>query len=202
MYIAVEGPIGVGKTTLTQLLGECLNMRIVFEQFEENPFLSRFYEDRSRYAFQTELFFLLDRYRHQQSVVGPSFKMGSVVCDYFFPKTKLFAEMNLKDDEWKLFCDLYDALSLQIARPDLIVYLTASVDNLMLRIFQRDRSFERIMDRNYIARLSIAYESFFKGYNASAILKIDTNNLDFVRDNTAQEWVIDQICTTLNKIEA
>src|SRR5438876_1025822 len=117
-YIVVEGPIGVGKTVLTRLLGERLGMPTVFEQFEENPFLSNFYADRARYAFQTEVFFLLNRYRQQESVVKPAAGKGNLASDYLFAKTKLFAGMNLSGDEFKLFEQLYEALSKQVPGPD------------------------------------------------------------------------------------
>jgi deoxyguanosine kinase len=117
-YIVVEGPIGVGKTVLTRLLGERLSVPPVFEQFEENPFLSNFYADRARYAFQTEVFFLLNRYRQQASVIKPAAAKGDLASDYLFAKTKLFAGMNLGGDELQLFEPFYDALSEQMTKPD------------------------------------------------------------------------------------
>jgi deoxyadenosine/deoxycytidine kinase len=192
-YIVVEGPIGVGKTVLTRLLGERLAMPTVFEQFEENPFLSNFYADRARYAFQTEVFFLLNRYRQQESVVKPAAAEGNVASDYLFAKTKLFAGMNLVGDELELFEQLYEALSKQVPTPDLVVYLRASVDTLMARIYQRDRWFERSMERSYMERLSHVYESFFDTYTESPVLKIDTDNLDLVRDVKAQQETISMI---------
>src|SRR5947209_15607088 len=171
-YIVVEGPIGVGKTVLTRLLGEHMGLPTVFEQFEENPFLSNFYADRARYAFQTEVFFLLNRYRQQESVMKPSVATGDLVSDYMFAKTKLFAGMNLSGDELKLFEQLYDALSEQVPRPDLVVYLRATVDNLMARIYERDRWFERSMDRLYMEKLSQVYEDFFDTYSQTPLLTI------------------------------
>jgi deoxyguanosine kinase len=194
-YIVIEGPIGVGKTVLTRLLGERLAMRPIFEQYEENPFLSNFYVDRARYAFQTEVFFLLNRYRQQESVMKPSAARGDLVSDYMFAKTKLFAGMNLSGDELKLFEQLYDALSEQVPRPDLVVYLRATVDNLMARIYERDRWFERSMDRLYMERLSEVYEDFFDTYDQSPLLTIDTDNLDLVRDAQAQQKVLNLIRT-------
>src|SRR4051794_5009991 len=136
-YVVIEGVIGVGKTALTRLIGEQLKTATLFEQFEENPFLSNFYKDRARYAFQTEVFFLLNRYRQQQAVVRPAVLDGNLVSDYLFAKTRLFAGMNLGGDERDLFDQLYDALSRHVDKPNLVVYLTASVDTLMARIFQR-----------------------------------------------------------------
>ena len=192
-YIVIEGVIGVGKTALTRLLGEQLGVATVFEQFEENPFLSNFYRDRARYAFQTEVFFLLNRYRQMQSVVRPLYEAGSLASDYLFAKTRLFAGLNLAGDEMVLFEQLFDALSKQVPHPDLAVYLHASVDTLMARIYQRDRSFERNMDKAYIARLADLYEAFFEDYRDSPLLRIETDNLDLVRDTAAQEHVINLI---------
>ena len=189
-YIVIEGVIGVGKTALTRLLGERLHVTTFFEKFEENPFLSNFYSDRARYAFQTEVFFLLNRFRQQQSEVQPAADTGNVAGDYLFAKTKLFAGLNLSGDELVLFDQLYDALARQIARPDLVVYLQASLDTLMARIYQRDRSFERNMDPHYIEHLSGVYERFFDGYSDTPLLKIQTDHLDLVRDAAAQQEVI------------
>jgi deoxyguanosine kinase len=192
-YIVIEGVIGVGKTALTRLLGERLGVATFFEKFEENPFLSNFYSDRARYAFQTEVFFLLNRYRQQQSEVQPAADTGSVAGDYLFAKTRLFAGLNLSGDELVLFDQLYDALARQIARPDLVVYLQASLDTLMARIYQRDRSFERNMDPRYIEHLSGVYEQFFAEYSDTPLLKIQTDHLDLVRDSSAQQEVINAI---------
>ncbi|HEY0068527.1 MAG TPA: deoxynucleoside kinase [Chloroflexia bacterium] len=192
-YIVIEGVIGVGKTALTRLLGERLHVATFFEKFEENPFLSNFYSDRARYAFQTEVFFLLNRYRQQQSEVQPAASTGDVAGDYLFAKTKLFAGLNLSGDELVLFDQLYDALARQIARPDLVVYLQASLDTLMARIYQRDRSFERNMDPRYIDHLSGIYERFFAAYSDTPLLTIQTDHLDLIRDTAAQQEVIDSI---------
>jgi deoxyguanosine kinase len=196
-YVVIEGVIGVGKTALTRLLGDQLGMNTVFEQFEDNPFLSKFYVDRERYAFQTEVFFLLNRYRQQQSQVKPQAEQGHLAADYFFAKTRLFAGMNLHGDELQLFEQIYDALSRQVERPDLVVYLVASLDTLMARIYQRDRSFERNMDPAYIDRLRGLYAGFFEKYEESPMLRIETDDLDLIRDAAAQQEVIGAILGTL-----
>lgn len=196
-YIAVEGPIGVGKTTLARLVGERQGLPTFFEQFEENPFLSSFYTDRARYAFQTEVFFLLNRYRQQQSVVAPALERGDLAGDYLFAKTRLFAGINLAGDELALFEQVYEALSKQVAQPNLAIYLRASVDTLMARIYQRDRSFERNMDRGYIAHLAQAYDAFFSGYNETPLLRLDTDRLDLIRDEAAKQKVIEAIRSSL-----
>jgi deoxyguanosine kinase len=187
----------VGKTTLARLVGARLGMPVLLERFEENPFLSSFYTDRDRYAFQTEIFVLLNRYRQQQSDVKPAVESGGLVADYLFAKTRLFAGMNLRGDEWDLFVQIFDALSQQIARPDLVIYLRASVDTLMSRIYQRDRLFERSMERDYIASLADAYDSSFNAFATSPLLTLDTDSLDLVRDTHAQEEVIGLIKAAL-----
>lgn len=200
-YLVIEGVIGVGKTTLATLLGERQNFRTVLEQIdmtgEEGDrvqrFLSNFYSDRARYAFQTEVFFLLNRYRQQQADVQPALRAGNVVGDYLFAKTRLFAGINLAGDELALFEQIYEALSKQVARPDLVVYLQASLDTLMSRIHQRGRSFERNMDPLYIDHLSGVYEQFFEGYSDTPVLKIQTDHLDLIRDVEAQQKVIASI---------
>ncbi|MEO8289129.1 MAG: deoxynucleoside kinase, partial [Chloroflexota bacterium] len=179
-----------------------MDMPLLLERFEENPFLSNFYTDRERYAFQTEIFFLLNRYRQQQSDIAPALQPPGVVSDYLFAKTRLFAGMNLRGDEWDLFLQIYDALQQQVARPDLVIYLRASVDTLMSRIYQRDRQFERGMERSYIAQLAVTYDAFFKTFTASPLLTLDTDNLDLVRDPSAQDAVIAEIAGTLSAANA
>lgn len=196
-YIAVEGVIGVGKTTLARLLAAPFAAQTLLEAVEENPFLGDFYGDRARYAFQTETFFLLSRYRQQQAVVRPALEHGNLASDYLFAKNHLFASLNLAGDEWVLFQQLYNALSERVARPDLVVFLGADVDTLMARIAHRDRPFERNMDRGYIAALSHAYDQFFASYTETPVVKIDTNNLDLVRDVAAQQQVIGMLRAAL-----
>jgi deoxyadenosine/deoxycytidine kinase len=200
-YIVIEGVIGVGKTALTRVLGEQFGVQTLFEKFEENPFLGNFYGNREQYAFQTEVFFLLNRYRQQEAVVKPALADGDLVGDYLFAKTRLFAGLNLRGAELELFDQIYDALSEKVAVPDLVVYLTASVDVLMARIYQRDRSFERKMERAYIAELARLYDSFFDGYTAAPVLRTDTNDIDFLLDNSAQQNVVRTILTAVGVTE-
>ena len=182
MYIAIEGVIGVGKTTLARLLRPMLEAEILLEIFEENPFLSDFYGDRARYAFQTQIFFLLSRY-HQQRTVPELLDSGkSLLSDYTFAKDALFARINLKGDELDVYHKVHAALGEKIPKPDLIVYLRAETDVLMQRIASRDRSYERSMERDYIAQLNHAYEDFFSApYEGTPVLPIDTNSLNIVQ---------------------
>jgi len=183
MYIAIEGVIGVGKTTLARLLQPRFDAELLLEVFEENPFLSDFYSDRERYAFQTQIFFLLSRYHQQHRTVPEILARGRpLISDYTFAKDSLFARINLKNDELSVYCQVHEALAEKITLPDLLVYLRASTDTLMQRIALRDRAYERSMERSYIQQLNDAYEEFFsQPYDNTPVLTIDTDPLDFVR---------------------
>lgn len=180
-YVAIEGVIGVGKTTLARLLQPELNAQLLLEVFQENPFLSDFYADRARYAFQTQIFFLLSRYRQQHQVVSRLLERGPVVSDYTFAKDRLFARQNLSGDELVTYERLHAALAENVVVPDLIVYLYADPPALMERIAVRDRPYERGIPRAYIEGLVAAYEAYAREYTEAPILTIDTNELDFVR---------------------
>jgi len=180
-YIAIEGVIGVGKTTLARLLQSRFNGSTILEAFDENPFLSDFYGDRARYAFQTQLFFLLSRYRQQQTATE-HLRHGALLADYFFAKDQLFAHLNItSEDELMMYDRLYDTLSERVKPPDLVIYLRAEMDTLMARIAMRDRTYERQMERAYIAALRQAYETLFTNYTATPLLVIETDEIDFVR---------------------
>jgi len=183
MYVAIEGVIGVGKTTLARLLQPRFDAELLLEIFEENPFLSDFYSDRSRYAFQTQIFFLLSRYRQQNSTVPKLLSKGkNLLADYTFTKDALFASINLEGDELDMYHKVHEALGEKIPKPDLLVYLQASTDVLMQRIAYRDRPYERQMERGYIDELNHAYEDFFsKPYDSVPVLKIDTNPLNIIQ---------------------
>jgi len=187
-FLAIEGPIGVGKTTLARLLQPRLGATLVLEAFEENPFLSDFYGDRARYAFQTQMFFLLSRFRQQQSIPR-SLVDQPVISDYTFGKDSLFAHLNLSGDELTMYRRLYSVLAERTAFPDLVVYLQAETDALMARIAARDRPYEREMDRDYIAKVKEAYEQYFATYVRAPVLTIDTNDLNYVQDPSALAYV-------------
>jgi len=182
MYIAIEGVIGVGKTTLARLLQSSFDAELLLEIFEENPFLSDFYSDRERYAFQTQIFFLLSRYHQQRKGAREALDRNPwLISDYTFEKDRLFAEVNLTGDELEMYYKVHEALAEKIIRPDLIVYLRADTDVLMHRIAQRDRPYERQMDVNYIDTLNKTYEARYVDSPAKNVLPINTNDLDYVR---------------------
>jgi deoxyguanosine kinase len=202
MYIAIEGVIGVGKTTLARLLQNTFEAEVLLEVFEENPFLSDFYADRARYAFQTQIFFLLSRYHQQNNNVSKVLADGkNLITDYTFAKDALFAGINLKGDELDMYYRVHEALGEKIPKPDLLVYLQASADTLMSRIAFRDRSYERQMERGYIDELNLAYESFFsKPFDHVPILKIDTNQLNIIQNAEHLKLIENRIRETLGLV--
>ncbi|UCC86378.1 MAG: deoxynucleoside kinase [Anaerolineales bacterium] len=197
-YIAIEGVIGVGKTTLARLVRDSFQAELLLEVFEENPFLSDFYADRARYAFQTQMFFLLSRYRQQHRVIGPTLAHSCLISDYSFAKDRLFAHLNLAGDELEMYERVHNVLAEKIPMPDLVVYLRADVDTLMNRIATRDRPYERAMSRDYIADLRLAYERFFADYHDAPVLAIDTDSLNWVSDSEALGYVTGQVRATLD----
>lgn len=196
-YIAIEGVIGVGKTTLARLLQPHFNATVLLEVFEENPFLARFYEDRERYAFQTQIFFLLSRYHQQHQAVPDALRQGSLISDYTFAKDELFAWLNLKDDELAMYGRVHAALGEKIPKPDLIVYLDADHDVTMRRIMLRDRPYERNMDPAYIQEVSAAYKAWLSNLEDTHVLTIDNTSLDFLANKADLDYVINLIKSTL-----
>lgn len=196
MYVAIEGVIGVGKTTLARLLQTPFSSGLLLEVFEENPFLSDFYGDRKRYAFQTQIFFLLSRYHQQRRTVTEMLAaQGGLLADYTFEKDALFAQINLAGDELEMYYRVHEALAEKIVAPDLVVYLRAETDVLMRRIALRDRPYERNMERSYIEELNQAYDAFFtdQHHRRSPVLLLDTNELDYVNDPAALRFVENRI---------
>ena len=185
MYLAIEGVIGVGKTTLARLLQPAFEASLMLEIFEENPFLSDFYSDRARYAFQTQIFFLLSRYQQQRHGVQSLLTAESaLISDYTFEKDSLFARVNLAGDELEMYYRVHEALGEKITRPDLILYLRASTEVLMQRIARRDRPYERQMEWGYIDTLNREYDRFFvtSGDAKTPVLTIETDTLDYVQN--------------------
>ncbi|MDX9865045.1 MAG: deoxynucleoside kinase [Anaerolineaceae bacterium] len=201
MYFVIEGVIGVGKTTLARMLQNSFDAHLALEIFEENPFLSDFYSDRQRYAFQTQIFFLLSRYQQQRESIPAMKAEGKhIISDYTFDKDALFASINIFGDELETYKNLHAALAEKIVRPDLIVYLRASTETLMQRIALRDRSYERNMEVAYIEELNQAYDDFFftDSKTDCEILTIDSNQLDYVRNPDDLVWIENRIRQTLS----
>ncbi|MEO0086040.1 MAG: deoxynucleoside kinase [candidate division WOR-3 bacterium] len=195
-YIAVEGPIGAGKTALAQLLAQRLEARLILESALENPFLERFYADMRGYAFQAQVFFLLARHKQQRELRQPDLFNANVVSDYFFEKDRIYAAYNLTDHELALYERLYQALVAEVTRPDLVVYLQAHVDVLMERIRARGQGWAVAIDHDYLAGLTDAYNHFFLRYDATPLLIVNTERLDIVTNRTEFEELFRAIETT------
>jgi deoxyguanosine kinase len=202
MYIAIEGVIGVGKTTLARLLQPRFDAELQLEVFEENPFLADFYSDRERYAFQTQIFFLLSRYHQQRkSVRSVVDSGGNLLTDYTFAKDALFAKVNLVGDELEMYYRVHEALGEKVRLPDLVVYLQADTEVLMQRIAMRDRSYERNMESSYIELVNQSYNDYFvHHYQGPPVLTISTNNLDFVKNKDDLDLIEKQIRIKLSEV--
>ena len=179
-YIVVEGPIGVGKTSLVDLLAERLAARTLLEVAEDNPFLPTFYRDPRRYAFQTQLWFLLNRFRQQQELAQFDLFRQTLLADYLFAKDKIFAYLTLEDNELALYERVHGLLQVRVPTPDLVIFLQATTDALLQRIAIRGKGYEREIDRKYLDDLNAAYTHFFFHYTASPLLVVNTSDIDFV----------------------
>lgn len=194
LYVAVEGPIGVGKTTLVRRLRDRLQSRLVLEVVEENPFLPLFYQDRERYAFQTQLFFLMSRFRQQQELLQTDLFEPGILSDYHLLKDRIFARLTLKDEELALYERVYQSLENSILKPDVLVYLNARLDVLLERIKKRARSFEENFDEEYLMALSEAYTHYFSHYDDSVpLLALDTSEINYVDNDDMFEAIYQQI---------
>jgi deoxyadenosine/deoxycytidine kinase len=189
-YIAIEGPIGVGKTTLAQLLSERLGNRLVLEPVEENPFLPSFYDDARKYAFQTQLFFLLSRFQQQQQLFQQDLFNQGTVADYLFAKDKIFASLTLDPNELALYDRLYDVLGPRVVKPDLVIYLQARLEVLLQRIKKRGRDYERRIDPVYVEGLATAYSTFFFHYDETPLLVVNTSEIDLVASEEDVEALV------------
>ena len=195
-YVAVEGVIGAGKTTLARMLARRAGARLILEEFDENPFLPAFYADSKRWAFHTQLAFLASRFRQQKALVSRDLFQQQVVADYTFDKDRIFAHVTLQGDELQLYETLFGLMEANAAIPDLVVYLRVSVDRLLHNIALRGRSYETDMDPAYLAELVEAYDRFFTHYTKGPLLIVDGSRIDFVRNATTFEELVRQVADT------
>jgi deoxyadenosine/deoxycytidine kinase len=192
-YIAIEGVIGAGKTTLAKKLAERLDANLILEEFETNPFLEKFYDDRRRYAFQTQMFFLINRYKQQEQLGQEDLFAKYIVSDYIFDKDQIFAYLNIEGEELKLYENLFPLLQRNLRKPDLVIFLQSSTDRLMHNIKKRGRKVERNLTRGYIEELSEAYNNFFFKYNNTPLLIVNTTDIDFVNRQKDFDELFNQI---------
>ena len=178
-FIAIEGNIGAGKTTLCNLMQKEFNCRLILEQFTDNPFLPYFYENPERYAFPVELFFMTERHKQLQEKIQPDLFQELIIADYFFLKTLLFAKNNLNDEEYRLFQRLFNILNKNFPKPDLIVFLHRSVPNLLQKIKHRGREYEKDISPQYLQQIQDTYYEYFRTEQNTPVLIIDVENLDF-----------------------
>lgn len=179
-YIAVEGPIGVGKTSLAEILAKKLNSRLALEGAEENPFIQSFYKNMKKHAFQTQIYFLLSRYRQQQSLAQSDLFQQGLISDYIFAKDRIFANLTLGDNELKLYEQIHSILSGRVLKPDFVIYLQASTDVLLRRIALRGRKYENQITGDYLAELNQAYNYYFFHYQETPLMVVNTSEIDFV----------------------
>ena len=194
-YIAVEGPIGSGKTSLVKLLSAEFHARDIYEKVEDNPFLSRFYQDRRKYAFQAQIFFLFSRFQQPSGLLQQDLCNRVTISDYLFEKDKIFAYLNLDDDELDLYEKIYGILSPRLHQPDLVIYLQASTEVLLQRIRGRNKPYEKTITTDYLEELNQAYSQFFFHYDASPLLVINTSGVDFIRSPEEVTQLIREIRT-------
>lgn len=192
-YIAIDGPIGVGKTSLTKLLANRLGAHLILEEATENPFLADFYNNRKKYAFQAQIFFLLERYQQLSKLESHDLFRQKIVADYTFEKDRLFANVNLSDRELILYNKITESIATEIPRPDLVIFLQAATETLVKRIKGRGVPFERNIDYNYLDELNEAYNTFFFEYDETPLLVVKTDEFDFVNQPENFEELLEQI---------
>jgi len=192
-YIAIEGVIGVGKTTLAKKVAARLNAKLVLENFADNPFLENFYNNPGQYAFHTQIYFLLNRYKQLQELNQEDLFHDYIISDYIFEKDKIFAYLNLRDDELKLYEKIVSFIERTIRVPDLIIYLQSTIDRLMHNIAHRDRGIEKVIKKEYIQKLIEGYNYFFFRYKATKIMIVNASEIDFVNNEKDFEYLIAEI---------
>jgi deoxyadenosine/deoxycytidine kinase len=195
-YIAIEGPIGVGKTSLADILAKKLNSRLVLEGAEDNPFIADFYKDVQKHAFQTQMFFLLSRYKQQQEMGQSDLFQQGIVSDYVFAKDRIFANLTLGDNELKLYEQIHTILGGRVLKPDFVIYLQASTDVLLKRIAMRGRKFETQITGDYLAELNQAYNYYFFHYQETPLMVVNTSEIDFVH----RDADLDDLLNHLGKV--
>ena len=188
--IAIEGAIGAGKTSLARLLGKNSFARLVLEKDEENPFLPKFYKNRDSMAFQTQIFFLLQRYNQYLKLSQMDLFNSNVIIDYVFMRDQIFAELTLKENEKRLYNQIFSLLNSKIPKPDLVIFLQANSDVLLKRVKKRARSFEQNINFDYLDAVNRAFNSFFFYYSETPLLVINTNEIDFVQKKYDLEQLI------------
>lgn len=192
-FIAVEGAIGAGKTSLVNLLGEQYDARLILEETESNPFISKFYEDKEAYSFQTQAFFLLSRYNQYMQLAQRDLFNSVVVIDYLFQRDKVFARLNLEDHEYNLYEQIFSLIDAKAPKPDLVIYLQASTEVLQERVSKRGRNYETFMDLDYLDSVNKAFNNFFFYYSETPLLVINTNEIDFVEKKCDLDELIKKI---------
>jgi deoxyadenosine/deoxycytidine kinase len=192
-YIVVEGPIGAGKTSLAKRIADHSGAQTLLEKPQDNPFLERFYQDQTRYALPTQLFFLFQRINEVRDLSQMDLFQSRTVADYLFDKDTLFARLTLSDDEFKLYQSIYQSLALQAPAPDLVIYLQASTDSLIGRVQRRGHRFERNISDDYMTRLSKSYGDFFHHYDDAPLLVVNSDNLNFVDNDDDLDLLLDRI---------
>ena len=192
-FIAIEGCIGAGKTSLVDLLGKQLDAQVVRERDDENPFINKFYQDRESFGFQTQVFFLLNRYNQYMNLAQRDLFNSVVLVDYLFNRDRLFATLNLRDQELKLYDQIYSLLNNKVPKPDLVIFLQASTDVLRSRVEKRGREYEAFMDPDYLDNVNKSFNNFFFYYSETPLLVINTNEIDFVEKKCDLEELIIKI---------
>ncbi len=192
-YICIEGVIGAGKTSLAKKLAEKFNGRLIKEEFEINPFLEKFYDNRKKFAFQTQMFFLVNRFKQLQFINHEELFHEYIISDYVFDKDRIFAAINLSNEEFNIYDILYNSLNKEMRKPDLVVYLQANVDKLVSNIKKRGRRMEKHIAKEYLSELSEAYNNYFFKYSNTPLLIVNTNEIDFV--NNQKDF--DDLCNAI-----
>jgi deoxyguanosine kinase len=192
-FIAVEGAIGAGKTSLVNLLEQQYSARVILEENDSNPFIAKFYEDQETYSFQTQMFFLLSRYNQYMELAQRDLFNSVVVIDYLFQRDKIFAQLNLEDHEYHLYEQIYNLIGPKAPKPDLVIFLQASTEVLLERVSKRGREYESFMDPDYLDSVNKAFNNFFFYYSDTPLLVINTNEIDFVEKKCDLEELINKV---------